>query len=81
MVLDIALPKVDGITVVRTLRAREDTEALPIISLSASVGQGAHTAILEAGANLALDKPCMPNHLEETIRRLLMSRLPAPKSK
>jgi len=80
IVLDIALPKVDGITVLRTLRSRPETKETPIITLSASVGQNAHQAVLAAGGDLALDKPCLPDDLEAAIRRVLQRRRPATNS-
>jgi two-component system cell cycle response regulator DivK len=70
-VLDLALPKVDGLTVIRTLRSRPETMTVPIITLSASVGQNAHQAVRAAGADLALDKPCLPDDLVAAIRILL----------
>lgn len=73
-VLDIALPKVDGITVIRTLRSRAETMNTPIVSLSASVGENAHRAIQAAGADLVLDKPCLPDDLAAAIRALLERR-------
>jgi DNA-binding response OmpR family regulator len=74
VVLDIALPKVDGIAVVKTLRNRTETKSVPIISMSASVGQGVHKMILEAGADLALDKPCLPDELAAAVGTLLDER-------
>jgi two-component system cell cycle response regulator DivK len=73
VVLDVALPKVDGITVIRTLRGQPKTEYVPIITLSALVSRGMHKVILAAGANLALDKPCLPQDLEAAVRALLLS--------
>jgi len=76
IVLDLALPKVDGITVIRSLRSRSATKEVPIITLSASVGQNAHQAVLAAGGDLSLDKPCLPDDLEAKIRSFLQRRRP-----
>jgi DNA-binding response OmpR family regulator len=73
IVLDIALPKVDGITVIHTLRGQPRTQYVPIITLSALTSRGMHKAILTAGANLALDKPCLPDKLAAAVRELLVS--------
>jgi two-component system OmpR family response regulator len=73
VILDVALPKVDGITVVRTLRGEPRTEYVPIITLSGLVSRGMHKAILAAGANLALDKPCLPHELAAAVRELLVA--------
>jgi len=77
IVLDLALPKVDGITVIRSLRTRPATKDVPIITLSASVGQNAHQAVRAAGGDLALDKPCLPDDLEARIRTFLQRDRPA----
>ena len=74
IVLDLALPKVDGITVIRSLRSRPATREVPIITLSASVGQNAHQAVRAAGGDLSLDKPCLPDDLEARIRGFLQRR-------
>jgi DNA-binding response OmpR family regulator len=77
IVLDLALPKVDGIAVIRSLRSRPATREVPIITLSASVGQNAHQAVRAAGGDLSLDKPCLPDDLEARIRGFLQRRRPA----
>jgi DNA-binding response OmpR family regulator len=71
------LPKVDGIAVIRSLRSRPATREVPIITLSASVGQNAHQAVRAAGGDLSLDKPCLPDDLEARIRGFLQRRRPA----
>jgi len=77
IVLDLALPKVDGIAVIRSLRSRPATRQVPIITLSASVGQNAHQAVRAAVGDLSLDKPCLPDDLEARIRGFLQRRRPA----
>lgn len=74
IVLDIALPRMDGMTVIKELRTRPETKGVAIITLSASVGDHMHKTVLDAGADLALDKPCLPDDLEATIRRVLQRR-------
>ena len=71
IILDIALPKLDGITVIKMLRSREATKRTPIITLSASVEEEVRMAAVEAGADLALDKPCLPAELETAVRDFL----------
>jgi len=71
IILDIGLPRLDGIAVIRLLRAREGTRRTPIITLSAMVEDGMRTAAVEAGADLALDKPCLPMELEIAVRAFL----------
>ena len=71
VILDLALPKVDGITVIETLRRSAGTERVPIIVLSASAGPDVQRKAMEAGATLYLYKPCLPDELEEAVRRFV----------
>jgi DNA-binding response OmpR family regulator len=71
IILDLALPRMDGIAVLRALRADPQTEQTPIIILSASVGSEARDETLAAGADLFLEKPCLPDELEAAVVKLL----------
>jgi two-component system cell cycle response regulator DivK len=79
IVLDLALPRMDGISVLRALRRNPATARTPIIILSASVGTEAREQTLRAGADLFLEKPCLPDELESAIRELLSARSAATK--
>ena len=72
IILDIALPKLDGISVIRELRRRNDHT--PVITLSASVNEETRDNAVQAGASLALEKPCLPDELAEAVRRTLQRR-------
>jgi len=71
IILDIALPKVDGISVIRTLRNWPQTKGTPIITLSASVNEETRYEAVRAGANLSLEKPCLPDELATAVRKIL----------
>jgi DNA-binding response OmpR family regulator len=71
IILDIALPKVSGITVIRRLRTWPQTKETPIITLSASVDDDTRYEAVNAGANLSLEKPCLPDELAAAVRKLL----------
>ena len=73
IVLDLALPRMDGLEVLRQLRADPRTRRTPIIILSASVGQEPREDALAAGADLFLEKPCLPDELEHAIQSVLPS--------
>jgi DNA-binding response OmpR family regulator len=79
IVLDLALPRMDGIAVLRELRKSPHTAKTPIIILSASVGREPREETLAAGANLFLEKPCLPDELEAAVRGLLVPKRPATK--
>jgi two-component system, cell cycle response regulator DivK len=71
IVLDVALPKLDGLAVLNVLRSNSMTRNVPVIILSASVSGQVRDDSLAAGANLFLAKPCLPEDLESAIRKLL----------
>ena len=71
IVLDLALPKFDGLAVLRLLRSTRKTNAIPVIILSASVGANVRAEALAAGANQFLTKPCSPDELEQALREIL----------
>ncbi len=55
VVMDVRMPKMDGLTMLRELRASEITATTPVVMLSASI-RDQHQA-LEAGANFFISKP------------------------
>ncbi|GAA3641414.1 DNA-binding response OmpR family regulator [Lentzea atacamensis] len=73
VLVDLTLPGVDGLEVVRTLRARGD---LPIIVVTARTDARDVIAGLEAGADDYVTKPLMASVLAARIRALLRRRGP-----
>ena len=71
IILDLALPRMDGIEVLRRLRADPRNARTPIIMLSASVGPEPREQTIKAGANMFLEKPCLPDDLETAVRKVL----------
>ena len=57
IVTDLSMPKVDGYALLRKLRARTDTCALPIVALTAHAMQGDKERVLEAGFDGYVSKP------------------------
>jgi two-component system cell cycle response regulator DivK len=72
IVMDLAMPRIDGWEAIRRLRRSSWTAQIPIIALSA-VPLSRETAF-EAGCDAYLTKPCEPTVLWTQIRTLL--RLP-----
>ncbi|PYQ55832.1 MAG: response regulator [Acidobacteria bacterium] len=71
IVMDLAMPDLDGFEVTRRLRADEGTRRTPVIALTAyPMGYSRHAA-LAAGCDAYLTKPCGPRQLLAEIRRLL----------
>lgn len=68
VVLDLMLPKVDGMEITRWLRARGDT---PIIMLTARKEEADRIAGLEMGADDYVIKPFSPQELVSRVRAVL----------
>ena len=57
VLLDLHLPDMDGIDVLRQLRANTKTESIPIVMLSAVTSSKQINQLLDAGAQVYLTKP------------------------
>jgi len=68
----LLLPKVDGVRVIKELRTFPAAESTPIITVSA-MDELMHAQALAAGANLALEKPCLPDELQAAVWAFLDS--------
>ncbi|MET0253506.1 MAG: response regulator transcription factor [Terrimicrobiaceae bacterium] len=79
IVLDLMLPGMDGYAVCRELRKQPDTEALPILMLTARGELSERVHGLEIGADDYVTKPFSPRELVLRIHALLRrSRSKAP---
>jgi PAS domain S-box-containing protein len=73
---DVMMPEVDGVELLRALRADARTRELPVILLSARAGEEARVEGLEAGADDYLVKPFNASELLARVgARLAMARL------
>jgi DNA-binding response OmpR family regulator len=70
-VLDIAMPKLTGLEVVRRLRDSETTKTLPIVLLTARAGDKDVELGLEAGADEYITKPFSPQDLYACVQSVL----------
>jgi DNA-binding response OmpR family regulator len=68
IVLDLGLPDIDGWEVARQLRATPATASVPIIALTGSDLPHERVSAMRAGCDRHLAKPCVPQHLLETIQ-------------
>jgi DNA-binding response OmpR family regulator len=74
VLLDLMLPRLPGERVCQELRADPRTRALPIVVLSARIGESERLRALAAGADAFLAKPYDPDALLAEIRARLASR-------
>lgn len=70
-VLDVSMPRMDGLETARRLRELEGTRDIPIMLLTARVTEADRARGREAGVDAQLDKPFSPAVLAERVRGLL----------
>jgi len=75
IVMDLAMPQIDGITAIQRIKADARMQQTRVIILT-----GYHFALeksaLEAGADLFLRKPCLPERLELHVNGLRQEQNP-----
>lgn len=74
LLLDLALPVVDGWEVARVVKSDQHLRNTVIIALSACVFPGDVLRATAAGCDLFLDKPCYPQRVADEIQRMLEER-------
>ena len=73
VLLDMALPGMDGITVVRRLKDSRELGSIPVIAMTAKVMKGDREEILEAGCHDYIAKPIDPEACLETINKWIQA--------
>ena len=71
LLLDMILPDVSGLSLVRRLRSSADHRQLPIVMTSGLAMEGDEMEALDAGANGFLQKPFSLHDLEVAIEPIL----------
>lgn len=72
ILMDLMMPRCDGMTATRTIRKHSNMNDLPIIFLSAKSDGPTIQAGLEAGANRFLTKPVSYGDLVQNIQEVLV---------
>ena len=70
IVLDVAMPVVDGLAFCRQLKAQDETREIPVVLLTGKDGAEVARSAAEAGAEAHLRKPFSPLELLAIIERL-----------
>jgi CheY-like chemotaxis protein len=70
VLLDLNMPRVDGLTVLRRLRADPRTRRLPVVMLTSSVHERDLATSYDAGANSYIRKPVDYVQFEQAIEQL-----------
>ena len=71
LVLDLMLPSVNGLEILKTLRSREATAHLPVLILTARSSETDRVLGLELGADDYLVKPFSPRELVARVKAIL----------
>ena len=71
VVLDYKMPGMDGLAVVKALRAKPETEPLPVLMLTAMTDESATRAGFEAGVTDYVTKPFSIPQLTARVRACL----------
>lgn len=72
ILLDVMLPDLNGIEVVRHLKHNPTTENIPVIAVTALARQEDRDRLLAAGCSDYISKPYMIEDLEAIVRRALV---------
>jgi CheY-like chemotaxis protein len=70
VVLDIGLPRLDGIDVLKAMRADEATQSVPVVMLSGSAEKAELDRCYEAGANSVVRKSIDYEELRRKMRQI-----------
>ncbi len=74
IIMDIQLPKMNGLEVTRKLRENPAFSHIPIIGVTAYAMKGDRKKVLEAGCDAYLSKPINTRELPEMIDKMLSQR-------
>jgi CheY-like chemotaxis protein len=74
ILMDLALPKMDGWEATRRLKADERTKHIPIVALTGHALAGHAEGARQAGCDSFVTKPCLPDALVTEIERMLSVR-------
>jgi CheY-like chemotaxis protein len=71
IVIDISMPRLDGVAAIRRLKADERTRPIPVIVLTGHLHSPRQQEAQSAGAAAFVSKPCLPEEIERLIGDLL----------
>lgn len=78
IILDLNMPDMHGMEVLRFVRRHQTYRALPIVVLTTKGDEASRTEVIEAGASLYITKPFNPAALAEHVRTLMEQEQPSP---
>lgn len=69
ILLDIGMPRMDGMETLERLKGDPVTAGIPVVAVSARVGRDKHDAVLSAGFCEVLLKPITPGDILASVQR------------
>jgi len=74
IIMDIQLPKVNGVEVTKRLRQMSDFKQTPIIAVTAYAMKGDEEKFMKAGCDAYVPKPINTRQLPEIVAKMLLQR-------
>lgn len=71
ILMDLSLPKLDGLSATRQIRQKKGLKKVPIVAVSAHDSPESRTEALDAGCNEYVTKPIDFDHLHALLRRFV----------
>jgi CheY-like chemotaxis protein len=69
ILLDIGMPRMDGLETLERLKQNPETMGIPVVAVSARVGKDQHDEVLKAGFAEVLLKPVTPAQILDSVQR------------
>lgn len=74
ILMDVALPGMDGLTLTRVLKESPGTEHIVIVALTAFAMKGDHEKILAAGCDTYITKPINTRSFPDQVKQILADK-------
>ena len=74
VLMDIMMPLIDGIEVVRQMKADDSIKHIPVVMLTAASKSDMVDKAMKAGAHDYIQKPFEPEQVQSLIEKILMSK-------
>ncbi|MCS6914754.1 MAG: serine/threonine-protein kinase [Myxococcales bacterium] len=71
LIMDLSLPKLNGVEVCATLRGAEHTSEIPVVVMSARSSRGDRTLLRQLGVRAVVPKPMEPDGLSSIVRAVI----------
>ena len=69
IILDVAMPQITGVDVIRSLKGDRRTREIPIVAVSGQYD--VEQPVMEAGADAFVQKPILPDQLWKQVQRTM----------